>query len=147
MLTESIDGGALYPVRTLRRLAVTDDRFREASEEQRLKPIFCRSTDMPKHVFIVGLMGCFSLASAAFAQSGSPPTGADVARGRAIANTVCWACHVVGPDQEFSPILRNPGPDFRVIANRPETSLESLKTFLRRRTAWRACPTRCQIHD
>lgn len=108
---------------------VTSNKFRQASEEQRHKPIF-RSTDVPQHVFIVGLMGCFSLASAAFAQSGAPPTGADAARGRAIANTVCWACHVVGPDQEFSPILRDPGPDFRVIANRPGTSRQSLKAFL-----------------
>ena len=60
-----------------------------------------------------------------------PSLDARVERGRAIANQVCWACHVTGADQEFSPILRNPGPDFRVIAKRSDITTESLKTFLR----------------
>jgi mono/diheme cytochrome c family protein len=54
-----------------------------------------------------------------------------VERGRAIANNVCWACHEVAADQEFSPILREPGPDFRAIAKRPDVSMESLTAFLR----------------
>ena len=54
-----------------------------------------------------------------------------VERGRAIANNICWACHVVAADQDFSPILREPGPDFRVVAKRPNVSMESLTSFLR----------------
>jgi mono/diheme cytochrome c family protein len=53
-----------------------------------------------------------------------------VERGHNIANRICWACHVVGTDQEFSPILRNPGPDFRVIAKRKTVTAASLTTFL-----------------
>jgi mono/diheme cytochrome c family protein len=62
----------------------------------------------------------------AFADEGA----AQVERGRAIANRICWTCHVTGPDQEYSPILREPGPDFRAIAARPDTSAESLSAFL-----------------
>ena len=51
---------------------------------------------------------------------------ARVQRGREIADKVCWVCHVTGPDQEYSPILRVPGPDFHAIAARPETTAASL---------------------
>ena len=55
---------------------------------------------------------------------------AQVERGREIADRVCWVCHMTGPDQEFSPILKEPGPDFREIAKRPDTTTESLTAFL-----------------
>jgi mono/diheme cytochrome c family protein len=54
-----------------------------------------------------------------------------VQRGGSLANKICSACHVVGADQEFSPILRDYGPDFREIAGRKDVSAGSLKTFLR----------------
>jgi hypothetical protein len=69
------------------------------------------------------------LPPAALAQG--PGASGGVERGRAIANTICWACHVVGPDQEFSPILRESGPDFRAIAKKSDVSLQSLTAFLR----------------
>jgi mono/diheme cytochrome c family protein len=55
---------------------------------------------------------------------------AQIERGKTIADRICWTCHVIGPDQEYSPILREPGPDFRAIAARPNTSAESLSAFL-----------------
>jgi mono/diheme cytochrome c family protein len=61
------------------------------------------------------------------------PQGTDTAaigRGHSTADTVCWACHVIGPDQSFSPILREPATDFRVIAQRPGITRESLTAFL-----------------
>ena len=70
------------------------------------------------------------------ALSGSLPAqeasheGEKVERGHAIADRVCWVCHVTGPDQEFSPILKEPGPDFREIAKRADTTAESLTAFL-----------------
>ncbi len=69
------------------------------------------------------------LPPAALAQG--PVASGGVERGRAIANNICWACHVVGPDQEFSPILREPGPEFRAIAKKPGVSVQSLMDFLR----------------
>ena len=62
---------------------------------------------------------------------GQPPADARVQHGRAIADSTCWACHVIGPDQQFSPILRDPGPDFRTIANGQDVTVESLTAFLR----------------
>jgi mono/diheme cytochrome c family protein len=67
-------------------------------------------------------------AGAAFCADGDAKTR--IERGRAIADNICWACHVVGPEQQFSPILREPGPDFRAIAARPDTSAQSLTVFL-----------------
>ncbi len=70
------------------------------------------------------------------ALSGSLPAqeasheGEKAERGYEIADRVCWVCHVIGPDQEFSPILKEPGPDFRDIAKRPDTTAASLTTFL-----------------
>ena len=55
---------------------------------------------------------------------------ARVDRGRDIAEKICWPCHVVGAGERFSPILREPGPDFRAIAAKSGTSAESLTTFL-----------------
>jgi len=53
-----------------------------------------------------------------------------VERGRDIAEKICWACHVVGAGQRFTPILREPGPDFRSIGAKSGTSAQSLTTFL-----------------
>jgi mono/diheme cytochrome c family protein len=53
-----------------------------------------------------------------------------VERGHAIADKVCWVCHVTGSDQEYSPVLRDPGPDFRTIAAKPGTTAASLTAFL-----------------
>jgi hypothetical protein len=53
-----------------------------------------------------------------------------VSRGRALAIKICTACHIVSEDQPFAPILRQPAPEFRTIANRPSTSEESLRSFL-----------------
>jgi mono/diheme cytochrome c family protein len=51
-------------------------------------------------------------------------------QGHAFALLVCAACHVVASDQESPPILRNPGPNFDMIANKPTTTAESLQAFL-----------------
>ena len=65
------------------------------------------------------------------AQSTPQESDSRVPRGRAIADKICWACHVISSDQEFSPILREPGPDFHTIANRRDTTAQSLSAFLR----------------
>jgi mono/diheme cytochrome c family protein len=74
----------------------------------------------------VAVGATLALAGAAF----SADAKARIERGRAIADNICWACHVVGAGQRFSPILREPGPDFRAIAARPDTSAQSLTIFL-----------------
>ena len=55
---------------------------------------------------------------------------AGVSQGRHLALLACSPCHVVAIDQEARPILRDPAPSFDLIANKPETTEESLRTFL-----------------
>jgi hypothetical protein len=71
--------------------------------------------------FAVGLVACatlLALVNSCFAQEHGRGTDAEVARGQEIAEKICWACHMVGPNSAMTPILRIPGPDFRAIAAR-----------------------------
>ena len=58
------------------------------------------------------------------------PAGGNPTRGHELALRICTGCHMVAPDQQDSPILRPPAPDFRVIANRRTTTADSLRTFI-----------------
>ena len=51
-------------------------------------------------------------------------------RGEHIARLVCAVCHVAAADQEFPPLLRPPAPSFEEIANRPDTSVETVRRFV-----------------
>lgn len=79
--------------------------------------------------FVTALVLMLPLAMACVAAD-TQLDAASIGRGRSTADTVCWACHVVGADQEFSPILRDPAPDFRTIAQRPDITMQSLTAFL-----------------
>ncbi len=67
----------------------------------------------------------------AHAQSSTPagPSG-DAVAGRQVALNVCSACHVVAPDQEPPPLLRDAAPSFADIANRPSVTAASLQRFI-----------------
>jgi mono/diheme cytochrome c family protein len=70
---------------------------------------------------------CFAVLSA----QAQEPRGQDATvRGRAIALSVCSACHVVAADQPHAPTLRRPGPSFQTIANRPTTTVDTLRRFI-----------------
>ena len=75
-------------------------------------------------LFFVLISGC------TLAKAQSPSHEALVSQGHRFAILVCSACHVVATDQRSSPILRTPGPTFDAIANKPETTAASLRTFL-----------------
>jgi len=49
--------------------------------------------------------------------------------GRALALRACTGCHVVLPNQPFRPVLAG-HVDFRTVANRPDTTAETLRRFL-----------------
>lgn len=84
--------------------------------------------------FLSMMIGCAVLSTSSIASvAENSPAIAKLERGHDIANVVCAACHVVGATQDETPILRNPAPDFRVIANRPGTTAEQLAAFLRGR--------------
>jgi len=53
-----------------------------------------------------------------------------VAKGHGLALQICSACHLAASDQETPPILRNPAPSLRLIANRPTASAASVQNFL-----------------
>ena len=54
-----------------------------------------------------------------------------VQKGHDLAVQFCAACHVVAPDQGRAPLLKPPAPPFTAIANRTDTSANSLQAFLR----------------
>jgi len=58
----------------------------------------------------------------------------EVNAGYRIAQDVCETCHVVHPGQKGRPILRQPGPDFADIANRPALTRESLTRLIASQT-------------
>jgi mono/diheme cytochrome c family protein len=84
---------------------------------------------MGKHVMAV-LVAAFSALLAVSAAANEPAAVDDARAGRALSLKLCTPCHVVTPDQELPPILRPPAPSFRMIANRPGTTDESLRRFL-----------------
>ena len=56
---------------------------------------------------------------------------AAVRAGRNIAVTDCVACHVVSGDSAPSPVLGSGIPGFQEIANRPDTSVDSLRAAMK----------------
>jgi mono/diheme cytochrome c family protein len=81
---------------------------------------------------LLALMATLS-ASAAGAEEAHGKGSA--AEGRNVALQVCWACHVVAPDQEFPPMLNQHTPSFDEIANNPNTTAKSLRQFISK-THW-----------
>ena len=73
-------------------------------------------------IFSFLLMGTYMLAKAE-----SLSREELVSQGRKFAVLVCAA---FATDQRSPPILRTPGPTFDAIANKPETTETSLRTFL-----------------
>jgi mono/diheme cytochrome c family protein len=79
---------------------------------------------------------CVALCDCSMTLSGAK-TGPDplVASGQQTARIVCSQCHVVGPDQEFSPEIDVSAPAFEDIARRHTTSEQSLERFISK-THW-----------
>jgi mono/diheme cytochrome c family protein len=71
-----------------------------------------------------------TIAATAAARDSSAPGRA--AAGRDLALRACTGCHIVSPDQPFAPIIdrKPPPPDFRTIANMPNTTAASLRRYL-----------------
>ena len=56
----------------------------------------------------------------------------DVTAGRKLALDACTGCHVVAADQPYNPIYKGAirPPDFKDIANKPNVSAASLRSYL-----------------
>jgi len=83
-------------------------------------------TAMATRIRLAWLITFGVLASPTWADDGID----DVRAGRRVAFLVCYACHVVAPDQHDAPTLTPPAPSFESIAQRPNISAESLQRFL-----------------
>ena len=66
------------------------------------------------------------------ANAQTKPVEGSVEAGRSMALLACTGCHVVAPDQPFKPVYAPPPrpPDFKQIANRPNTTAASLQHYL-----------------
>jgi len=89
----------------------------------------CCMRRLPRHA--VCLLAGTVLWGAVVASSGAaePAESGAVARGEQVARNVCSACHVATRDQPPGNVPAQ-GPSFTDIANRPDTSLKSLRHFI-----------------
>ncbi len=92
---------------------------------------------MPQLVCVLLLIGAISAGGDAqtlpqrnLQTSATSAQAARIKEGHRLALELCSVCHVVAPDQVGAPALRNPGPSFRDIANRPDTTCASLRAIL-----------------
>jgi mono/diheme cytochrome c family protein len=78
-----------------------------------------------------GLVGAVLAALCSMPSQGADAArGPSAARGEQLARLICSACHVVAPDQQFPPLLREPAPPFEQIAKRPDTTEKTLRHFI-----------------
>jgi len=68
------------------------------------------------------------------ARSGNPRAG------REFVGHNCDGCHVVAADQDLRPLIAGYAPSFAAIANRPETTAETLRAFLVRQHGYSNMP-------
>ena len=61
---------------------------------------------------------------------GSARPAPQVRRGEEIAQLQCSACHIVAENQKYQPLLEDPAPSFKSIANRPQVSEAALRHFV-----------------
>jgi mono/diheme cytochrome c family protein len=54
----------------------------------------------------------------------------DIRKGHQLAATICAICHVAAPDQAYAPIMKPPAPSFDSIAQRKDTTVDSLRLFM-----------------
>jgi mono/diheme cytochrome c family protein len=84
---------------------------------------------------------CLSGVDATAQESTAP---ANVQAGRAVALHVCATCHTVSAGPQRKPYLKPPARNFSGIANRPDTTAESLLAFLNTKhqsvANWRKMP-------
>ena len=59
-----------------------------------------------------------------------PPPPIPLEEGHALALALCSVCHLAAPDQIGVPVMTNPGPPFRTIANLPGVDAIFLRNFL-----------------
>jgi mono/diheme cytochrome c family protein len=85
--------------------------------------------EMKKFPVVLLATLCAACVSAASAQAASDERA--IRAGRNVALTTCIACHVVSRDQAIKPVLGPGIPSFEEIANRPESTVDSLREAMK----------------
>jgi mono/diheme cytochrome c family protein len=74
----------------------------------------------------------FATAALLFAALSLSARAADpVSRGRDLALVACTYCHIVEDNQQVKPVINVKLPTFQEVADRPDTTPQSLRVFLR----------------
>jgi mono/diheme cytochrome c family protein len=68
---------------------------------------------------------------AAASESASQSDDSAIRAGHNIAMTTCIACHVASPNQSIEPVLGPGIPSFQEVANRPDTTVDSLRAAMK----------------
>ncbi|MEO6341267.1 MAG: cytochrome c [Caulobacteraceae bacterium] len=97
-----------------------------------------------KRLTSFGLPFIFVCLTGVDATAQEPKAPANVQAGRTVALHVCATCHTVSAGPQTKPYLKPPAPNFSGIANRPDTTVESLLGFLKTKhrsvANWREMP-------
>jgi mono/diheme cytochrome c family protein len=88
-------------------------------------------SDEIKNKTLYGLCAAICLFGVSEAVARSPSEASSIRAGHTIAVTACIACHVVSRDQTIQPVLGPGIPGFEEIANRPNTTIESLRSSMK----------------
>lgn len=83
---------------------------------------------MSRFLILFGVVASAVIGAGALAASESEQTL--IAKGSALARSVCAPCHVVSSGQPSEPLLKNPGPSFDQIANSGAVDADGLRVFL-----------------
>jgi len=85
---------------------------------------------MRKSHMVVAAAAVVLGALAATASAQEKPHPASAQAGREFAGHNCDSCHVIAPKQDLRPLVAGYAPSFSDIANRPDTTAASLRSFL-----------------
>ena len=107
---------------------------------------------MCRLLFIFGGLAMFvgAMSAAASAQQ-QPARRGGAQEGHRLALSKCDVCHVVASDQQYQPLLSHYAPSFYDVANRPNTTAQSLEAFLAHPHGYQSMPypelTPAQVTD
>lgn len=74
---------------------------------------------------LIGMFGALVSVLVSSVRAQQPPRTGDPQEGHRLA-----FCHVSAPDQQFTPSLLPPAPNFQTIANQPGSTAASLRAFI-----------------
>jgi mono/diheme cytochrome c family protein len=80
-------------------------------------------------------------ATAAGASAQEPAQPSAEQQGRRLALSKCDVCHIVASDQQIRPLIPHYAPSFYEVADRPNTTAQSLRAFLAKPHSYEDMPS------